>query len=278
MRAAFVTLTALAVLGLSAASGVTAPAQATVDAPWSTYPTLDRDPFGANDWSCRPTQERPYPAVIVHGTFGDRASLLDALSFALTGDGYCVFALDYGNRATGPIEESAGELRDFVAQVLEETGAQRVSIVGHSQGGMMPRYYIKNLGGDGLVEDLVGLAPSNHGTTVSGDGGSGSTQGCEACDQQQAGSEFLEELNNPDETPGDVDYTQVVTRYDEVVVPYTSGFLTGARSTNIPLQDYCAANTAEHLTIPMDRQAVAWVLHAFGQEGPADPDAPIGCL
>jgi triacylglycerol lipase len=279
MRAALLMFAALVVLGVSAASGATAPAGATVvEPPWSTYPTLDRDPVGANDWSCRPTQERPHPAVIVHGTFGDRASLLDALSFALAGDGYCVFALDYGNRATGPVEESAAELRDFVARVLDETGAQRVSIVGHSQGGMMPRYYIKHLGGDGLVEDLVGLAPSNHGTTVSGDGGSGSTQGCEACDQQQAGSQFLEELNNPDETPGDVDYTQVVTRYDQVVVPYTSGFLTGDRSTNITLQDHCGANTAEHLTIPMDRQAITWVLHAFDREGPANAEAPIGCL
>jgi triacylglycerol lipase len=277
MRASVVMLTVLVVLGVCAAPTLAAPAQATAEGQ-RAYPSLDRDPLGANDWSCRPSRERPHPAVIVHGTFGDRASLLDALSFALASDGYCVFSLDYGNRATGPIEESAAELRDFVARVLDETGAQRVSIVGHSQGGMMPRYYIKNLGGDGLVEDLVGLAPSNHGTTVSGDGGSGSTQGCEACDQQQAGSEFLEELNNPDETPGDVDYTQVVTRYDEVVVPYTSGFLTGDRSTNITLQDYCAANTAEHLTIPMDRQAIAWVLHAFEQEGPADPAAPIGCL
>lgn len=270
---------ALLVLALTIASlGVTAPALASPEQPWSSYPSLDRDPVGANDWTCRPTADRPFPAVIVHGTFGDRASLLDGLSYALTSDGYCVFSLDYGDRATGPVEESAAELKEFVDRVLAETGATRVSLVGHSQGGMMPRYYIKHLGGDGLVEDLVGLAPSNHGTSVSGDGGAGSTQGCESCEQQQAGSAFLEALNNPDETPGDVDYTQVVTAYDEVVVPYTSGFLTGERSTNITLQDYCAANSAEHVTIPMDRQAIAWVLHAFDREGPADPTAPIGCL
>ena len=29
---------------------------------------------------------------------------------------------------------------------------------------MMPRYYIKNLGGAEKVDDLVGLSPSNHGT------------------------------------------------------------------------------------------------------------------
>ncbi len=274
MRALLALLLAVASFG---ALGVAAPAQAVDEQPRSSYPMLDRDPVGANDWTCRPTAERPYPAVIVHGTFGDRASLLDALSYSLKADGYCVFALDYGDRATGPVEDSAAELSEFVARVLGATGAARVSMVGHSQGGMMPRYYIKYLGGDGMVEDLVGLAPSNHGTTVGGGSGSG-TQGCAACDQQMAGSEFLRALNTPDETPGDVDYTQVVTRYDEVVVPYTSGFLTGDRSTNITLQDYCPADSAEHVSIPMDRQAIAWVLDAFDREGPADPAAPIGCL
>ncbi len=268
MRAGF-TLLLTALLLLGGLPATAAPA---------SYPGLDRDPLGANDWSCRPNPERPYPAVIVHGTFGDRSTLLDLLSSSLVADGYCVFALDYGERATGPIEASAEELAGFVDDVLVATGAGRVSLVGHSQGGMMPRYYIKNLGGDGLVEDLVGLAPSNHGTAVSDDLGTGSPWPCVSCDQQHAGSDFLRELNEPDETPGDVDYTQVVTRYDEVVVPYTSGFLEGERSTNITLQDHCPVDPAEHLTIPMDRQAIAWVLEAFDRDGPADPDAAIGCL
>lgn len=258
------------------ALAVAVPAQAAPDQPWSSYPSLDRDPLGANDWECRPTAERPYPAVIVHGTFGDRASLLDALSYSLKSEGYCVFALDYGNRATGPIEESARELDEYVDRVLATTGAARVSLVGHSQGGMMPRYYIKYLGGATKVEDLVGLAPSNHGTTVGEAFGSGI--GCTSCEQQMSGSDFLTALNNPDETPGEVDYTQVVTEYDEVVVPYTSGFLApDAQSANITLQDRCPANTAEHLTIPTDRQAIAWVLDAFTRVGPADTNAAIGC-
>ncbi|HEX6874708.1 MAG TPA: alpha/beta fold hydrolase [Nocardioidaceae bacterium] len=260
-----------AVVGTFLLVGVTGPVQAVEQ----SYPTLDRDPVGANDWTCRPTADRPYPAVMVHGTFGDRSSLLDALSSSLKADGYCVFSLDYGDRATGPIEDSAAELAGFVDQVLTATGAARVEMVGHSQGGMMPRYYIKYLGGDGRVEDLVGLSPSNHGTTVADAFG---TPGCAACEQQMAGSAFLQDLNNPDETPGDVDYTQVVTRYDEVVVPYTSGFLSGDRSTNITLQDYCPADTADHVGIPMDRQAIAWVLEAFGHPGPADASAAIGCL
>ena len=159
--------------------------------------------------------------------------------------------------------------------MLAATGVATVQMVGHSQGGMMPRFWIKNPGGDGLVEDLVGLVTSNHGTTVQRGFSSGS---CVSCDQQAAGSEFLTALNTPDETPGDVDYTQVVTTFDEVVVPYTSGFLAeGAHSVNITLQDRCAADPTEHLFIPMNAQAIAWVLDAFDREGPADPTAPIGC-
>lgn len=268
---------AAAALGVTATPAVASVAPGDATGAGSTYPTLGVPPAGANDWSCAPTPDRPYPAVIVHGTFGDQKSLLDELSLALVDDGYCVYALDYGNRATGPIEDSAAELSAFVDKVLDATGAARVEIVGHSQGGMMPRYYIKNLDGDGKVEDLVGLVPSNHGTTVNDAWEAGDS--CTACDQQRAGSDFLQALNNPDETPGDVDYTQVTTVYDEVVVPYSSAFLTpGERSTNILLQDRCPADTVDHLGIPMDRQAIAWVLDAFDREGPADPGAPIGCL
>ena len=55
--------------------------------------------------------------------------------------------------------DSAAQLEAFVDRVLAATGAAKVSMVGHSQGGMMPRYYIQFLGGAGKVDDLVGLAP-----------------------------------------------------------------------------------------------------------------------
>lgn len=252
----------------------TTPAAAVASYP---SPTPGLSPVGANDWACEPTAARPYPAVIVHGTFGDKQSLLNTLSSSLKRAGYCVYSLDYGNRGTGPVEDSAGQLDRFVDTVLGASGAAKVEIVGHSQGGMMPRYYIKNLGGASKVEDLVGLSPSNHGTGSHGGFDPGSF--CVACTQQAAGSDFLTALNNPDETPGLVDYTQVTTTHDEVVVPYTSGFLeAGPRSTNLVLQARCPAYPVEHLSIPTNPQAIGWVLNAFDRDGPADPKAPVGCL
>ena len=253
---------------------------ATAEAP--AWPTFGEPPLGANDWSCEPSEERPTPVIIVHGTFGDQKSLLDRLSLAMVSQGFCVYSFDYGNRATGPIEESAEELKAFTGQVLQATGAAKVSMVGHSQGGMMPRYFIKFLGGDAVVDDLVGLAPSNHGTTVTGDPDNpltGPTMNhyCPACVQQTAGSEFLTTLNADDETPGDVSYTNVTTRYDTVVVPHTSGYLTpGPLSTNLTLQDVCPVELSEHLQIPMSGTAIAITLDALTRVGPADP-AYSGC-
>jgi triacylglycerol lipase len=235
-------------------------------------------PPGANDWSCSPSQARPYPVVLVHGTFGDMTVSWNLISPVLKAHGYCVFALDYGNRGTGAIENSAAELRAFVDRVRSATGASKVSLVGHSQGGMMPRYYIKFLGGKQYVDDLVGLVPSNHGTTnplapPAGD------LGCVACDQQTAGSQFLANLNAGDETPGSISYTVVTTRYDEVVTPYRSAYLAaGPRTTNVTLQDRCPLDLTDHLGIIYDPAALQWVENALGRAGAADPGFRPSCL
>ncbi len=248
------------------------------------YGTSPNDPPGANDWSCKPTARHPRPVVLVHGTFGDRTHLWEPISYRLSQAGYCVFSLDYGNRGTGPIQDSAQKLATFTARVLTATGARKVSMIGHSQGGLMPRYYIKNLGGARYVDDLIGIAPSNHGTTILNSAmfdAAGDYNGCIACQQQVAGSPFLTRLNSGDETPGDVDYTTITTRYDEVVVPHTSGYLERGRDTaqltNVTVQETCPVDPSEHVTIPLSLTTYAWVADALAHDGPARPGLAAGC-
>ncbi|WP_328532007.1 lipase family protein [Nocardioides sp. NBC_00368] len=270
MRPFLLSLLAAAALVLAPVSASAAGSGRTaIPLPGSPY----GDPAGSNDWACAPSAQRPTPVILVHGTFGDRRSLLDPISLSMKRAGFCVYSLDYGNRATGDIRDSAAYLGEFIERVRAATDADKVSLVGHSQGGMMPRYYIKNLGGVAYVEDLIGLAPSNHGTSILMDGGAtGATGLCVSCAQQTAGSPFLADLNAGDETPGDVSYTQIVTATDEVVVPYTSGFLAdGPNTTNVRIQDACAADLSEHLLIPMSVSAIALTLDALTREGPASP-------
>jgi len=246
----------------------------------SILPTLPTAPEGdipgVNDWTCKPTAERPEPVILVHGTVGDRRHLLEGLGKAIKAKGFCVYSLDYGNRGLDDIVGSAEALKAYVAKVLDATGAAKVSMVGHSQGGMMPRYYIKFLGGEQYVDDLVGIAPSNHGTrlTPASNPIAPLLPGliCMSCNQQTWGSDFLTKLNADDETPGDVSYTQIETKLDEVVVPYTSAFLTpGPNTTNITLQTKCPLVLAEHILIPTVRSTISYTLDALTHDGPTDP-------
>ncbi len=235
-------------------------------------------PPGANNFSCNPPTRHPYPVVLVHGTFGNMSVSWNSVAPALERLGYCVFALDYGNspqkgiNGVGDIPKSARQLQTFINHVLSATHARKVSIVGHSQGGMMPRYYAKFLGGAAKIDDLVGLSPSSHGTTNPAAPFGGSF--CPACVQQAAGSDFMKHLNAGDQTPPPVSYSVIETNKDEVVTPYQSEFLptagTNGRVANRLLQDACPTDTTEHNGIIYDKVAIQYALRALGRAGPID--------
>ncbi len=235
-------------------------------------------PAGANEWGCRPSAAHPRPVVLVPGTFANMIDSWNAVSPLLKNNGYCVFALNYGGLfagqigATGSIATSAGELKTFVEKVLTSTGAAKVDIVGWSQGGMMPRYYLKNLGGAAKVGTLVGLAPSNHGTTLDGlavlagyfPGAAAILESvCQACTDQLVGSPFITSLNAGGDTVAGVTYSVIESRYDEVVTPYTSAFLSGSAVTNTTLQNQCILDLGDHLSMPYDHIADQDVLNAL---------------
>ena len=138
----------------------------------------------------------------------------------------------------------------------------------------MPRYWMKFMGGARKVDELIGLAPSNHGTTNPLAGPLAPV--CIACAEQAAGSSFLAQLNAGGDTLPGIDYTVMSTRYDEVVTPYTSQALSGA--TNVVLQNRCPLDLSEHVTIQDDPVAAQWVLNALGRRGPADPKFQPRCL
>ncbi len=297
-RARLALLSLVAILAVSAAAAAPALAQYPVvynGIAGYAHVSSTASPPAANNWSCRPSAAHPRPVILVHGTFADMSDSWQALSPLLANNGYCVFAFNYGSYAgsgalgiyaTAPVASSAAQLGSFVQKVLTATGASQVDLVGHSQGGMMPRYYLKFLGGAKYVHTLVGLAPSNHGTTVDGlftlagyFPGANLFLGalCPACADQDQGSSFLQSLNSGGDTVAGVHYTVIESEYDEVVTPYTSAFLSGPNVTNITLQNQCSLDDGEHLSMPYDHIADADVLSALGTPTtPAcSPVAPV---
>ncbi|WP_137990270.1 esterase/lipase family protein [Streptomyces vilmorinianum] len=249
-------LRALSVLLLTAAATL---------APMASAQATTAPSRGWNDFSCKPSAAHPRPVVLVHGTFGNSWDNWLGLAPYLVNRGYCVYSLDYGQlpnvpffHGLGPVDKSAEQLDAYVDRVLAATGAAEADLVGHSQGGMMPRYYLKFLGGAEKVNALVGIAPDNHGTTLLGltkllpyfpGVEKFVTEKTPGLADQVAGSPFITKLNEGGDTVPGVTYTVIATKYDEVVTPYTSGFLSGDNVTNVLIQDKCALDLSEHVAI-----------------------------
>jgi pimeloyl-ACP methyl ester carboxylesterase len=247
------------------------PAGASAQVPGTT-------PAGANDWSCKPSPGHTRPVVLVHGTFLDMSSW-SSVSPVLAADGYCVFALNYGGNAVAPVPESAKQVKAFIEKVLHATGARKVAIVGHSQGGMIGRWIVKKLGGAKLIAEIVGLSPSNHGTTQPLAPPLGATA-CPSCKDQAVGSKFMTELNSGDDSPGrKLSYTVLQTRYDEVVTPFANAFLAPSpKVTNVLVQDKCPLEVVDHVAMIYDAVVLQWIENALARQGkPADPDFEPDC-
>jgi triacylglycerol lipase len=249
--------------------------------PYAVVGGAQADPVGANDWGCTPTAAHPRPVVLVHGTFGNKSTNWPTYSPLLANHGYCVFALTYGVDRTGVpgsekfggmtrMQDSARELKAFVARVRRATGAQVVDLVGHSQGTLMPNYYVKFLGGAKFVHRYVSLSPLWHGTRVAEPAAifapvfgadDESTPLCVACGQFAAGSAFMKKMRAGGVAVDGVDYTNIMTEYDELVVPFDSGREKGM--TNVVVQDHCATDYTEHFQMASDPVASVVVLNAL---------------
>jgi triacylglycerol esterase/lipase EstA (alpha/beta hydrolase family) len=168
LRRAALAALATSAVAVALASVLVGPAQAATRLPvnydfiagaTATALAPDTPPPGADNWSCQLTAAHPDPVILVNGTFANMDDNWQAASPLLANNGYCVYAFNYGGtsptspiQGVGDIAASAAQLSTFVNTVLAATGAPKVDLVGHSQGGMMPRYYINFLGGASKVQ------------------------------------------------------------------------------------------------------------------------------
>nr|WP_225955435.1 alpha/beta fold hydrolase [Kibdelosporangium phytohabitans] len=246
-------------------------------------------PPGANNWSCKPSAAHPDPVVLVHGASANMTVNWQTISPLLANNGYCVFALTYGvppgtpfpiNQIGGrnPMEHSAADLGAFIDRVLARTGAEKVDIIGHSEGSLMPNYYAKYLGGAPKISDYVGLTPLWDGSNVlnlarlyalARQFGLGPIiDGIvdlvfPAARQFLAGSDFIVKMNEGGVAAPGVKYTMIMTKYDEAVIPYTSGHLDSPNATNVVLQDLCEQDRAGHGMVAFDPNATQVILNTL---------------
>ncbi|OQR62312.1 lipase [Streptomyces maremycinicus] len=145
---------------------------------------------GVADPAQLPTKA-PLPVVLLHG-FIDNRSVFVLLRRSLAQHGrHRVESLNY-SPLTCDIRTAAELLGRHIEEICERTGCAQVDVVGHSLGGLIARYYVQRLGGDGRVRTLVTLGTPHSGTRVAP-----LANAHPIVRQMRPGSELIEELSRP---------------------------------------------------------------------------------
>lgn len=234
----------------------------------ATARSNDPGPGPFSDWNCK-SQDGRDPVVLLHGLGGQRTTNWFYHGKKLKRQGYCVYSLTYGQGIAGNLLAGLGSMRDsskqvasFVDQVLRETGAEKVDLVGHSEGTTVGAYYLKFDGGKDKVRDFVGFGSNFKGTTLSGleklikrvlpyirNVEEFVNEVCAACLEFLPGSDFLKDLNDGGVAVDGVNYTSIRSKTDFIVTPGDSSLIDGEGNTNILLQDECRRDISGHISM-----------------------------
>ena len=144
------------------------------------------------------TEQNQTPILFVHGwyTKGTDWNIMREWFQANGWPETSLYAFTFDDRRDCSIQgniNNANRMKQWIDEILGETGAEKIDIVGHSMGGLSSRYYIKFLGGIDKVDDYVSVGTPHHGEEI------GET--CEICLKANA---LLLSLNEGDETPGGI--------------------------------------------------------------------------
>ncbi|MDQ2649321.1 MAG: lipase [Actinomycetota bacterium] len=195
---------------------------------------------------------------------------------ALDAEGIPFCSVTLPAHTDGDIQIAAEYVVHAIRTIHAGTG-KRVILFGWSQGAStLPRWALRWWPDvRPMTASLVGLAPLNNRGSIVGTGPCFLGSCFPAAWQQSVGSAFMAALNSGPQTFDEIAYTAIHSRLDEVVTPNADlalGLLPeGPNVLNVAIQDVCATDLTEHLTIIASPTAYAIALDAFNHPGePAD--------
>jgi triacylglycerol lipase len=110
----------------------------------------------------------PRPVLLLYGFMSTRRTF-EVLEHRLRRDHYCVWSINLGGlfdafNSLG-IDVLAEKVREKVDRLYSRfPNMGPMSIIGHSMGGLIGRYYVKRLGGDHRVKNLITLGTPHNGS------------------------------------------------------------------------------------------------------------------
>jgi len=105
--------------------------------------------------------------LCIHGIIGDSKIIAECMRKAYEEGTYdLILTFDYENLNT-PIQETANVLDEKLKEVgIDSTSDKKITILAHSMGGLVSRYYIEKLSGNEVVNHLVMAGTPNAGSAI----------------------------------------------------------------------------------------------------------------
>jgi pimeloyl-ACP methyl ester carboxylesterase len=151
------------------------------------------------------------PVVLVHGLVDNR-SVFSVMRRGLRHRGFTqICTWNYSPLLTD-VARGAGDLGARIEQVCEQTGHDRVHVVGHSLGGLIARFHVQRQGGDRRIESLVTIGTPHRGSVLA------HVMPTPLVRQLRPGSPVLRELEEP-AAGCRTRVTAIYSDLDQVVVP-----------------------------------------------------------
>ena len=155
------------------------------------------------------------PVVLVHGLVDNR-SIFAVMRRSLRRRGFAQVCSWNYSPLLRDVESAAVALGAHIERICQETGHDRVHVVGHSLGGLVARYLVQRLGGDQRIDSLVTLGTPHGGTLWA------HVLPTPLVRQLRPGSVLLRELAEP--APGcRTRVTAVYSDLDQMLVPSAVG-------------------------------------------------------
>jgi pimeloyl-ACP methyl ester carboxylesterase len=184
------------------------------------------------------------PVVLVHGLVDNR-SIFAVMRRSLRRRGFATVCSWNYSPLLRDVQRGARDLGAHIARICEQTGHDRVHVVGHSLGGLIARYHVQCQDGDQRVDQLVTLGTPHQGSLLA------HVLPTPLVRQLRPGSALLQELARP--APGcRTPITAIYSDLDQMVLPTSAG---RCEHPDLATRNLLVRGVG-HMSLPIHRQVV----------------------
>jgi pimeloyl-ACP methyl ester carboxylesterase len=206
------------------------------------------------------------PVLLVHG-FVDNRSIFAVMRRSLGRRGFASVCSWNYSPWLSDVARGAEDLGTHIERLCEQTGHDRIHVVGHSLGGLIARYHVQKQGGDRRVDRLVTLGTPHQGSLWA------HVLPTPLVRQLRPGSPTLRTLDEPApdcRTP----LTAIYSDLDQVVVPTSSG---RCEHPDLAVRNVLVRGVG-HMSLPIHRAVVDEVAATLAGLREVGADAPSSAV